>query len=92
MEEDLDAFLDDFGLPCMAEGTSFMGLLDQPDELLQVARAGAHSRQTLLTYRSDAVELAREVPVLVKGVAHVVREAPRQLGDGAFSRVLLTRS
>ena len=26
-----------------------------------------------------------------KGVPHQVREAPRQIGDGAFSRVLLSR-
>lgn len=92
MAEDLDAFLADFGQPCHTEGTAFMGLLDQPDEVMPLSRAGAHSRQTLLTYRSDAVQLAREAAVFVKDVAYVVREAPRQLGDGAFSSVLLSRS
>jgi hypothetical protein len=91
MEEDLDAFLADFGVPCQAEGVAFLGLLDQPDEVMQLARAGAHSRQVELTYRSDAVALAREAVVMVKSMPHQVREAPRQIGDGAFSRVLLTR-
>lgn len=91
MAEDLDAFLADFGLPCQADGTAFLGLLDQPDEVMQLGRAGAHSRQVELTYRSDAVALARDAVVVVKSLPHQVREAPRQIGDGAFSRVLLTR-
>lgn len=90
--EDLDAFLADFGVPCLAAGTAFMALLDQPDELLPLGRAVAHSRQYALTYRSDAVVLAREAEVVVAGIPHVVREAPRQIDDGAFSSVLLSRA
>lgn len=92
MTEDLDAFLAHFGVPCHADGTAFLALLDQPDELLQLGRAGAHTRQYELTYRSDAVALMRDTVVTVQDVEHTVREAPRQIDDGAFSRVLLTRS
>jgi hypothetical protein len=63
LTEDLDAFLADFGRPCHSGGTAFMGLLDQPDELLQLGRAGAHTRQYELTYRSDAVALMRDAIV-----------------------------
>lgn len=89
--EDLDAFLADFGVPCMVNSVAFMGLPDQPDELVQLGRAAGHSRQYELTYRTDAAVLAREAAVLVAGIPHQVREAPRLVDDGAFSRVLLTR-
>ena len=90
--EDLDAFTADFGVPCMANNVAFMGLLDQPAEVLTLGRTAAHSRQYELTYRSDAVVLVRDATVLVSGIPHQVREAPRPVDDGAFSLVLLTRS
>lgn len=91
MDEDLEAFLADFGQPCTAGATAFVGLLDQPDEVLELTRAAAHSRQYQLTYRSTAVALLRDAAVIVAGAAFVVREAPRQVDDGAFSRVLLSK-
>jgi hypothetical protein len=92
MNENLDAFLSHFGVPCLADSVAFMGLLDQPDELQQLTRVGAHSRQYELTYRSDAATLMRDQAVLIRDLPHQVREAPRQIGDGAFSRVLLSRT
>lgn len=90
--EDLAIFLADFGLPCTAGAVSFVGLLDQPDEILALGRADAHSRQYELTYRSDQVTLTRGQAVVVSFVAYTVREAPRQVGDGAFSRALLSKT
>lgn len=89
--EDLDVFLADFGVPCIAGAQQFVGLLDQPDELLTFPRADAHSRQYELTYRGDKASLSRDQAVSVNGVAFTVREAPRQVDDGAFSRVLLSK-
>lgn len=89
--EDLAVFLADFGLPCVAGGVSFLGLLDQPDELLELQRASAHSRQYELKYCTADVTLARDASLTVNGVAYTVREAPRQVDDGAFSRALLTK-
>jgi hypothetical protein len=89
--EDLSVFLADFGVACSAGAVSFVGIVDQPDEILELARAGAVSRQYELTYRSDAVTLTRGGAVTVAGVAYQVREAPRQVDDGAFSRALLTK-
>lgn len=91
MTEDLDAFLADFGVPCMADGVQFLGLLDQPDELVQLQRVSLHSRQYELTYITDRVALTRDQAVTVAGQAYTVREAPRQLDDGAFSRVLISK-
>jgi hypothetical protein len=90
-DEDLEAFLDDFGVPCQAGAVAFTGLLDQPDELVQLQRASAHSRQCQLTYITAAVSLTRDQAVTVKGAVYTVREAPRQIDDGAFSRVLLSK-
>jgi hypothetical protein len=89
--EDLDEFLRDFGVPCTSGASSFLGLLDQPDELMDLQRVGAHSRQYELSYRTSAVALARDASVVVAGAAYTVREASRQVGDGAFSRVLLSK-
>ena len=90
-EEDLEAFLEDFGKPCQAGAVAFTALLDQPDELMQLQRASVHSRQYELTYITTAVSLARDQAVTVNGAPYTVREAPRQIDDGAFSRVLLTK-
>jgi hypothetical protein len=89
--EDLAAFLADFGVPCSAGATSFTALLDQPDELMDLSRAGAHSRQYELTYRTAAVALTRGQAVTVNGLAYTVREAPRQVDDGTFSRALVSK-
>lgn len=87
----LDTFLADQGVPCVAGAVSFRGLLDQPDELLSLPRADAHSRQYELTYITGRVTLTRDQAVTVDGVAYTVREAPRQVDDGAFSAVLLSK-
>lgn len=89
--EDLAPFISDFGLPCIAGAQQFMGLLDQPDELQQLQRGGAHTREYNLTYISTQATLTRGEAVAVAGVAYSVREAPRQVGDGAFSAVLLSK-
>lgn len=89
--EDTATFLADWGVPCQAGAVSFVGMLDQPDELMNLQRVAVHSRQYDLTYRTADVELSREDAVTVNGQAYKVREAPRQIDDGAFSRVLLTK-
>ena len=90
--EDLTPFLADFGRPCIAGAAQFMGLLDQPDELMQLQRGGAVSTQYELTYATAAATLQRGMAISVDGVAYTVREAPRQVDDGALSRVLLSRT
>ncbi|WP_428421962.1 head-tail joining protein [Methylibium sp.] len=95
-DEDLDAFLAEFGVPCTFGGTPFLALLDQPDQLMDLQRVQAHSRQYELTFRTDAAALVRDMAGTVerpKGVftAYTVREAPRQVDDGAFSKVLISK-
>lgn len=89
--EDLSGFLRDWGVPCIAGAQQFLGMLDQPDEVLSLERARIHSRQYDLTYITAEATLHEGDPLTVDGVAYTVREAPRQVDDGAFSRVLLSK-
>lgn len=90
--EDLAAFLADWGVICStAAAPQFLGMVDQPDQLMDLQRVTAHSRQYELTYRTAQVTLTRDQAVTAGGVSYVVREAPRQVDDGAFSRVLLSK-
>lgn len=89
--EDLSAFLADFGVPCIAGAAQFLALVDQPDEVMDLSRAAGVSRQYEIRYRTSHVALERGASVSVGGVAYTVREAPRQVDDGAFSRALLTK-
>ena len=90
--EDLSAFLADFGVPCVFGSSSFVALFDQDDDVLDLPRAGALSRQYAITYRTDQATLTRGQAGTVAGVAYTVREVPRQVDDGAFSRCLLTKT
>lgn len=89
--EDLGAFLADFGVPCVAGAQQFLALLNQPDELVNLPRASATSREYLITYRTADVTLTRGQAVTVGGVDYAVREVPRQVDDGAFTQALLSK-
>lgn len=89
--EDLPVFLLDFGVPCIAGVSSFVGILDQPDEIEQLGYAPVQSTDYTLTYITAQAVLRRGDPISVNGVPYTVREAPRQQDDGAFSRVLLSK-
>lgn len=88
--EDLDVFLADFGVDCVSEGTTFRGLLDEADRLLQMQRVSISAREYDLTFVTGAVTLRREQALTVAGRAYTVRQAPQQIDDGAFSTVLIT--
>lgn len=89
--EDLSLFLLDQGVPCQVGSTQFTGLLNQPDVVLDLQRASAHSRQYELVYATASAVIAYGATVTVAGQAYTAREHPKQVGDGAFSTVLLTK-
>lgn len=89
--DDAADYLDDFSVECQAGGTTFRALFDQPDGLRQLADAAAISRDYVLTYAAADVTLARKDAVAVEGVGYIVREVPRQLGDGKFCEATLTK-
>lgn len=86
-----ELFLRNFGELCLAKGAQFLGLLDQPDAIQQMQRVRVHTREYELTYISEVVSLSVGDSVSVNGSPYTVREAPRQLDDGAFSVALLTK-
>lgn len=89
--EDLGVFLADFGKPCVFGAQQFLAIVDQPDEIIGLPRAAANSREYQITYRTDQATLKRGDAGTVAGLPYTVREAPRQLDDGAFTRALLSK-
>ncbi len=92
-DEDLDAFLEDHGLPCTCGTTNFLGIKDEPDE--DVSGGGMHAQTTMTTlmiYSSVVVEARIKLgaAILVDGVAYTARN-PIRLDDGKFSSVPLTK-
>lgn len=90
--EDLQPFLADFGVPCVFGAQQFLALLDQPDEIKELPWAAGHTRQYTITYRTDQATLKRDDVGTVDGVAYTVREAPKQVDDGAFTKALLSKN
>jgi hypothetical protein len=93
MDEDLDAFLEDHGKPCRAGATDFLGILDQPDQDLDLGKASTTSTMYVLTVKSSVVAqvpLRNGTHITVDGVAYIARH-PLQLDDGAFTQFNLTK-
>ncbi len=91
MPEDLDLFLSEDGLACVFGAQEFLGILDQPAQILDFEPAKAQSVEYQLRFITSQASLARGATGTVAGVAYSVRSAPRQIGDGAFSLVTLTK-
>ncbi len=89
--DDIPGFLADFGASCVVGAVNFKGLLDEPDEVISLQRADVMHRQYSLTFATSAAPIQRGVAVLVDGRAFHAVEAPRQIGDGAFSSVRLSK-
>lgn len=89
MQENLDVFLKDFGVSCSANGVDFRALLDQPDEMLQMAGVNVKSTMYQLTVRTSDVGLASissGTAMVASGISGVVRDVV-SLDDGAFCNV-----
>lgn len=91
--EGLDTFLADFGLPCVANGRSFTGILDTPDETMNMAGVNVLSTMYACTVKTSDVQAAVLVSgntITVNGQAFVVRDV-MLTDDGAFSNLLLSK-
>ncbi len=86
------AFLNvvEFGVTCqLGQGTSFVGILDSPMEVL--AGGMALSREYLLYAKtSDVSTASRGTSITVGGASYTVREN-RPVDDGLFSELLLSK-
>lgn len=91
--ENLDVFLRDFGLTCVAGSRSFSVLLDTPDETMNMAGVNVLSTMYACTAKTSDVQaaaLASGSPVTVAGTAYVVRDVVLQ-DDGAFTKLTLSK-
>lgn len=90
--EDLGVFLGDFGVPCVApNGHAFTGILDTPDEVMNMAGVNVQSTMYALTVKTSDVQAAaldNGVAVTVNGQAFTVRGVLLR-DDGAFTVVTL---
>ncbi len=87
--EDLNLFLDDFGVSCTAGAISALGILDMPTQV--VAGDMVLSTDYTLTCRaSDFGGLLYGDGMTVNGVNYSVREV-RKLDDGAFVEIALMK-
>jgi hypothetical protein len=87
--EDLNLFLDDFGVSCTAGAVSALGILDMPTQVL-AGDMVLSSDYTLTARASDFGGLLYGAAITVDGVNYSVREV-RKLDDGAFVEIALMR-
>lgn len=86
-------FLADFGVPCIAKGQSFFGILDQPDETLNMAGVNVLSTMYALVVQSSDVAMVGLVSgtaITVNGAAFVVRDVMLK-DDGVFTQLTLSK-
>lgn len=85
--ENLDAFMDDFAVDVSDGGSSFKGILDQPDETIGLAI----STEYQLTAKTSDVEDYEDGDTLtIDSESYQVR-ANKKLSDGKFSVLTLSK-
>jgi len=87
--EDLNLFLEDFGVTCTSGAVTAKGILDMPSQV--VADGMVLTTDYKLTVRTaDFGGLLYGSPITVDGVNYQVREAMK-IDDGMFTDLMLTR-
>jgi hypothetical protein len=89
LTEDLNLFLDDFGVSCTAGAVSALGILDMPTQVL-AGDMVLSTDYTLTARAADFGGLLYGDGITVDGVNYSVRET-RKLDDGAFVEIALMR-
>lgn len=88
--EDLDLFLEDFGVTCTSGAVTALGILDMPSQV--VADGMVLTTDYKLTVRTaDFGGLKYGDTINVDGSSYQVREAMR-IDDGAFTDLMLTKT
>ena len=91
--EGLDVFLADFGVPCVANGHTFTGLLDMPDETMNMAGVNVMSTMYVCTIKTSdglTASLASGTAITVNAAAYVIRDVVL-LEDGSFTQLAMSR-
>ena len=85
-----NVYLDDFGVSCTSGGTTGLGILEQPDQIL----AGdmiISTEYELTAKTSDFGSLVSGSSITVDSTAFTVRDV-RKENDGVFCRLSLTKN
>ncbi len=91
LSEDLNQFLDDFGLSCTAGAVSALGILDMPGRVLAADGMVISTDYVLTAKASDFGSLRYGDSISVGGTAYTVREA-LLIDDGAFVELSLQKT
>lgn len=86
-------FFADFGVPCSGAGVSFTGLLDKPDESLNMSGLSMLSTMYVLTVQAAdlaAAAITSGSTVTVAGQPYTVRDC-LSIDDGALYHLTLSR-
>lgn len=87
--EDLDLFLNDFGVAVSFGSATAKGILDMPTEI--IAGGMVLNTDYQLTFKTTALAgLGYQSSITVDGAAYVVREV-RALDDGKFSVAFMSK-
>jgi hypothetical protein len=89
ISEDLNGFLDDFGVSCTAGAVSALGILDMPSQIISGDMV-LSTDYTLTARNADFGGLKYGDPITVAGVNYQVRET-RLIDDGAFVEIGLQK-
>ncbi len=89
ISEDLNLFLDDFGVSCTAGAVSALGILDMPSQVL-AGEMVLSTDYTLTARTADFGSLIYGDAITVAGVSYQVRET-RLIDDGAFVEIGLAK-
>jgi hypothetical protein len=90
ISEDLNLFLDDFGVSCTAGAVSALGILDMPSQVL-AGEMVLSTDYTLTARAADFGSLKYGDSITVAGAAYTVRET-RLIDDGAFVEIGLQKT
>jgi hypothetical protein len=88
--EDLDIFLADFGVSCIAGAVTANGILDMPSQILSDGMV-LSTDYTLTARTSNFGSLIRGDAITVDSVAYTVRET-MLIDDGKFVQIALQKT
>ena len=88
--EDLDIFLADFGVSCIAGAVTANGILDMPSQILSDGMV-LSTDYTLTARASNFGTLIRGDSITVDSVAYTVRET-MLIDDGKFVQIALQKT
>lgn len=89
LTEDLNLFLNDFGVSCSAGAISALGILDMPSQIISGDMV-LTTDYTLTARAADFGGLKFGDSITVAGTNYQVRET-RKIDDGAFVEIGLTK-